>query len=141
MSYIKIPIGCCLKMEQMIRNFWWGSDEANRKTCWVAWDTCCKSKNEGGLGFRNLQAFNDALLGKQVWRLLTQQNCPMARTLKARYYPRSDLLSAKIGFQPSFIWRSIWNTRLLVKDSARWMIISGSNVKIWGSRWLPEENS
>lgn len=90
MSCFKIPIGCCTRMEQMMRNFWWGSGDDGKKICWIAWDTLCKVKREGGLGIRNLQNFNDALLGKQVWRLMTQEHCLMARILKARYYPRRE---------------------------------------------------
>lgn len=140
MSCFKIPIGCCLKTEQIIRNFWWGSDDGIKKIYWVAWDTCCKAKQVGELGFRKLEDLNDALLGKQVWRLLTQQNCLMARTLKARYYPRVEILSANIGFHLSFIWRSIWGARLMVEEGIRWRISAGTEVNIWGSRWLPDQN-
>ena len=39
-------------------------------------------KNADGLGFKDLEAFNKALLGKQVWRLLTKPNLLVSKVLK-----------------------------------------------------------
>lgn len=33
---------------------------------WMAWEKMTETKEEGNLGFRDLKAFNLALLGKQV---------------------------------------------------------------------------
>ena len=46
----------------------------------------CKSKMNGGIGFRNLQAFNLAMLAKQGWRLISNPNSLVAQIYKARYY-------------------------------------------------------
>ena len=62
----------------------------------------CKSKLQGGMGFRNLQAFNLAMLAKQGWRLLTNPSSLVARIYKAKYYPTSDVLGAKMGCNPSY---------------------------------------
>ena len=61
---------------------------------WYAWKRVSIPKGEGGLGFRNLEKFNKALLGKQVWRIMQNPGCLMARVLKARYFHDGDILTA-----------------------------------------------
>jgi hypothetical protein len=38
-------------------------------------------KGERGLGFKNLQTYNDAMLAKQAWRLFDRPNSLCARVL------------------------------------------------------------
>ncbi|XP_073318192.1 uncharacterized protein [Primulina huaijiensis] len=59
------------------------------------------------MGFRDFYGFNLAMLGKQVWKLLSDPNATICRIYKAKYYPRGDFLNANIGHNPSFAWRSI----------------------------------
>ena len=41
---------------------------------WIGWDRLCRGKMEGRIGFKDLKAFNLAMLGKQCWRLMIQQD-------------------------------------------------------------------
>jgi len=51
----------------MVKNFFWGGCEDNRKIFWIAWSSVCLSKECGGLGVRRLREFNLALLGIECW--------------------------------------------------------------------------
>lgn len=102
MSCFKFPDGIIDKITSMIRDFWWGvSDSGSRKINWVTWNKITRGKEEGGLGFRDLECFNVALLAKQGWRLMTSPHSLLAHVLKAKYYPNSTFLQARLGSRPS----------------------------------------
>uniref|UniRef100_A0A453GQH1 Uncharacterized protein n=1 Tax=Aegilops tauschii subsp. strangulata TaxID=200361 RepID=A0A453GQH1_AEGTS len=82
-----------------------------RKVHWISWDKMCESQKEGGLGFRDPEAFNQALLAKQAWRLYQRPSSLCARVLKARYYPHCSILNATSPTAGSFTFRSIIHGR------------------------------
>lgn len=49
------------------------------------------TKKDGGIGFRDLATFNDALLAKQAWRLLAKPDSLFVKLYKARYFKGKHL--------------------------------------------------
>lgn len=84
-----------------------------------------------------LRKFNLALLGKQAWRIIQYPNSLIARIFKARYFPNSTFLEAKIGNCPSFVWRSIWETQPIIYKGVRWRVGNGKSINIWTQPWVP----
>lgn len=131
MSCFKLPTSFCVEVEKIVRNFWWGTLNSKKEISWKAWKSLCRSKSESGLGFRDLSLFNDAHLAKQLWRLYTHPHTFLARSLKAKYFPSSSLWEAKVSYNLSYVWRSMWNTRPLLELGTRWRIGDGKSVRIW----------
>ena len=86
MGIFKFPASLCDELAQIIRNFWWRDEEDRRKIHWLEWDKVTKPKRQGGMGFRDLRLFNQALLAKQAWWLLVYPDSLCAKVLKAKYY-------------------------------------------------------
>ncbi|KAL7111975.1 hypothetical protein ACP275_05G123500 [Erythranthe tilingii] len=134
MSCFLLPQNLLEEIESAIRRFWWGS-EAKRKLVWVSWQKLCLSKEDGGLGFRDMSCFNKALLTKQAWRLITLQDTLLARVMKARYYPTCSFFSASLGYRPSATWMSILAVRHHLQEGIRTRIGDGQDTSIWGDPW------
>ncbi|GMN36179.1 hypothetical protein TIFTF001_005799 [Ficus carica] len=49
----------------MIARFWWGGAEDCKNIHWARWEKLSRPKSCGSLGFRDIGAFNQALLAKQ----------------------------------------------------------------------------
>ncbi|PWA48861.1 reverse transcriptase [Artemisia annua] len=78
---------------------------------------------------------------EQVWRLITSLTTLAARTLKARYCPRSSFFDAKIGYRPSYIWHSFLSVKDIVRKGCKWNIGDGCSVNVWKDFWLDDYRS
>ncbi|KAM6570590.1 hypothetical protein CsatB_018575 [Cannabis sativa] len=78
----------------------------------MSWKRLCGHKDKDGMGFRNLRDFNLALLG---WGLLINPDSLVSNVFEARYFPQGSFLTATIGSNPSFVWRSMLEAQTLVK--------------------------
>ncbi|XP_031124165.1 uncharacterized protein LOC116026879 [Ipomoea triloba] len=138
MSVFLLPDSVCVAIERAMNRYWWGSRDG-RGIHWKAWDKLCVPKKFGGLGFKDLRAFNLAMLGKQAWRFLTRPQSLVARIYKARYFPKTTFTDATLGTSASYCWRSIVASHELICSGIRRRVGNGKSTLIWGHPWLPDE--
>lgn len=142
MSVFLLPGGIIKDMENLMNRFWWQSSNNQHKGIhWMEWRRLTVHKSAGGMGFKDLHDYNLSMLGKQGWRLLTNQSSLASRVYKARYYPNGDFLNAPLGNNPSFVWRSIWAAQGLIKSGARWIVGAGRSIDILDQPWLVDDSN
>lgn len=109
-----------------------------RKTHWRSWEWLSTPKYLGGLGFRDMQIFNQAMLGKQCWKLLTEPTSLCARVLQGRYFPNGDFWSTACPRSASYTWRSIIHGRDMLKRGVLWRVGDGKSINWRRDWWIPD---
>ncbi|XP_027172745.1 uncharacterized protein LOC113772350 [Coffea eugenioides] len=138
MSCFKLPRKLCKDISALMANFWWGETNGRNKMHWISWKKMAVHKNAGGLGFKDLEAFNKALLGKQVWRILAKPNLLVSKVLKAKYFPQESILQCIPPKNASWNWQGLTGARSLLDEGLIRRIGNGRSTKIGDHKWLPE---
>lgn len=111
--------GIIQHIKAQIRNFWWGLGKNGQSgMIWRGWKHLCCPKDQGGIGFQDLHAFNLAQLAKQAWKVITKPRSLLSPSVKGQIFPYGA--AAKMGI--SYIWRSLLQGFQLVRHGLRWWV-------------------
>ncbi|XP_026396933.1 uncharacterized protein LOC113291637 [Papaver somniferum] len=89
MTSFKLPDQTIKEINTMQGKFWRTND--SNKGAIISWTNLSRDKEDGGLGFRDLECFNKALLSKSAWRLCTISDDLWSKAMGAKYYPNDDI--------------------------------------------------
>ena len=109
-------------IDQVNRNFLWGTMENQKRVHWVGWQKVTKSK-EGSLGFQTARGRNISLLAKLNWRFHTEQEAPWAKVLKQKYCTTRRANATNADRLPcSQVWIAIKRGREVFNKGSMWII-------------------
>lgn len=89
------------------------------------------SIKEGGLGLRELQAFNMTLLTKMAWGAMQNPYAFGVKTLKCIYYRAGELAPTRRGTRVSWAWSIILAGQDIIANEGLWIIRNGENVRVF----------
>ena len=137
MSMFKIPKRICDDINSVLAKYWWGQTWDEKKVHLIKWGKLCTPKDRGGIGFRDIHAFNLAMLVKQAWRLIQGGHTLFFKVYKTRYFPTCSFMEAGLGSNPSYVWRSLLEARELIREATVWKVGDGRSIKLEDHKWLP----
>ena len=79
LSFYKALTSVCNKISSIQRSFLWAWGNDHKHISWVRWENVCKTKEEGGLGVKDIRMFNRALLAKWKWRPMSEEKREVER--------------------------------------------------------------
>jgi hypothetical protein len=98
------------KINTIIKRFWWAGIQEEQSTTPIAyrsWDDICKTKEQGGLGIRDMELINKSLLIQSAWNVATNKNPFLSAIVKAKYYPNNTFWTSPTTGPRSVYWSSI----------------------------------
>jgi hypothetical protein len=143
MSIFLLPKQLCSTLNGLINRFLCGHQHNNHRTAWVGWEKLDKLKKSGGLGFRNLEVFNVALLAicKAGVEIVKGPEFFGGSNSSRKVLPERFFLTAQLGRAPSLAWRSIHSARGVLERGLRRRVGNGKSIHIWGDKWLPSSHN
>jgi hypothetical protein len=95
----------------------------------------CSPKDQGGLGIHDLEVKNTALLGKWLFKLLTEEGT--WQTILKRKYIGPKALS-KVLWRPgdSYFWAGLMAAKKYFFGLGSFSIRDGSEIRFWEDKWL-----
>jgi len=84
-SVLSAPKAVVKKIQEIQRNFPWGSTNIKQKWALVDWEMVCRPKRIGGLGLRDLKTSNKVFSAKIWWRWVTHKGELWARFWHHKY--------------------------------------------------------
>ena len=91
------------------------------------------------MGFKEIEKFNDALLAKQVWRLINNPSSLCYWVFKVRFFPDCSILESRESFVGSYAWKSLLSPRDVIWKGMIWCVGNGDSMRRKGDRWLPNQ--
>jgi len=139
MSLFKMSVSVINIIIRMQREFLWGWGHEGRRIAWVEWENTCKTKEESGLGIKDLRMFNMAILGKWKWRWRGEPGL-WKEVLLSKYASWRALDKGIDGNYNSWWWRDIrkicggrqitnWFDRNII-----WKMGIRNKIKFWEDR-------
>jgi hypothetical protein len=105
-SFFLLPKGFLHKLDYSRSRFLWQGDSEKKKYRLVKWSIVCRPKDQDGFGVHDLEVKNSALLGKWLFKLLTEDG--VWKTVLRRKYIGSKALS-QLVWKPgnSHFWAAL----------------------------------
>ena len=82
MSCFLLPNKLCDELQGMIRQFWWGQVNTEKKLAWLSWEKLCMPKERGrGFGFSRFEALQSCSLNKTGMEITNKLFLPVLPSL------------------------------------------------------------
>lgn len=141
-SSFVLPKACVVKIDSMCSTFLWRGDVDGKNNARVAWSTVVKTKEQGGLGVKDLQTWNKACCLRLIWLLFFRPDSVWVSWFKEVVLNGS--VSNYWTTKPSqkFSWLS---NKLLKLRSVAYPLIhlrvgNGECSRFWFDNWSPFES-
>jgi hypothetical protein len=135
MFSLKLPVEILNQIDSYRKHMLWHGGDLSRKGGYlVAWNTACRSKDEGGLGIINLRTQNKALLLKFLHKFYNKLDFPWVHLTWQNLYTNGTPPHERRNVG-SFWWRDVISLAENYFMMASCIAQKGDTVAFWNDLW------
>jgi hypothetical protein len=136
-STFNVPNTVCDKLDVVTRRFLWNpKKESGKFITWKAWDQLCQPKQLGGLKFKKAKRFNEALLAKLSWMVISKRVSICMQALRSKHKVRHDWLRREPIKNASKTWQAIEKMKKLLLKGVCYLVGNGTSIDVWKDSWV-----
>lgn len=100
----------------------------------------CRPKEDGGLGIINLEIFDEALLIKWWWTIMSRPKGMLQCLLVTKYVPKKGIWRFRMRnkTQMSAFWKGMLPSRAMFWSSISFSLGNGESISFWEDRWATD---
>ncbi|XP_056691774.1 uncharacterized protein [Spinacia oleracea] len=133
-----IPKNITKQIDAILMHYWWKGVPNEKGICWVRRTKLEIPKGMGGIGLRNVESFNNALLVKQAFRIHNNPSLLLSKVMTSAYKrsPVEAAMTNNIHQKSSWGYRGLCMCVQKAKKGIGMTVIRG-NTPINQDNWLP----
>lgn len=140
LSYFKLTEKEANKCDSILNNFFWGNHPGSKSPHMKDWQTICRPISQGGLDIKRMSAFNNAMLGRQAWRIIHHRDCLLSKVYHAKYQKNRFGISTFGSSQTSPLARHICTKINEMIQDCRWRIGNGHSIALNDLLWITPDH-
>ncbi|GKA64598.1 RNA-directed DNA polymerase, eukaryota, reverse transcriptase zinc-binding domain protein [Tanacetum coccineum] len=111
-----IPKTVIKDINKLLKGLLWCQGELVKGMAKVAWESICRPKDKGGLGLKNLQAWNETLLMKHLWNVAAKKDTLWVKWISVEKLKGTNLWDIPIEKNYSQLWKTLLGRRDNIGD-------------------------
>ncbi|KAL2929363.1 LINE-1 retrotransposable element ORF2 protein [Bienertia sinuspersici] len=112
-----LPTSVLQSIEQICRSYLWSGHWCSNRPGYIAWENVCRPKKEGGLGFKSMQQWNLANMGRYVWAVEQKQDSLWLKWVNSVYIKGQEWWNYRPPTDASWYWKKVCETKEKMKGA------------------------
>ncbi|GJX65445.1 RNA-directed DNA polymerase, eukaryota, reverse transcriptase zinc-binding domain protein [Tanacetum coccineum] len=136
-SVFLLPKNVIYEINKMLKGFLWCQGELTKGKAKISWKSICKPKEQGGLGIKNLQVWNEVLIVKQLWKVIAKKDTLWVKWVNTENLKGKSIWEITAKTNSSAGWKEMLKLRDKIRNHVLWKIGNGMSINAWYDNWSP----
>lgn len=137
-SVFILPKTVVKEINKHLKGFLWCQGDLTRGKAKVSWTTICKPKDQGGLGIKDLQLWNEVLIMKHLWNIAAKKDTLWVKWINIEKLKGRNIWDVTEENNNSMGWNNILKLREKMRKHVVYKLGNGKSVSAWYDKWSIE---